>query len=201
MSSEAEAAEVYRDFLCSAHVFATVVRRVFEQETLREAAGDSLTFSQLKLLFFGTTTEGHSISDAAAFLGVSNAAASKMAEKLVRRSMLNRAETQGDRRSSQLALTEASQELLAAYDDARRRKAAEVLSRFELEELLKTADLLDRLAAVIVQHSTAPEEVCLQCEIFYRDRCRYGELSRQPCFYHRHKSNKQELLARPDEQS
>jgi len=201
MGSNAEAAEICRDFLSSAHVFATVVRRVFEQEILHEVAGESLTFSQLKLLFLGSKTEGHTIGDAAAFLGVSNAAASKTVEKLVRRDLLSRVETLEDRRSSQLCLTEASRDLLKAFDSAWNRKAIEVFDQVTLEELQRTAELLDRLAAIIINHSAKPEEVCLQCEIFYRERCRFGELSRRECFYQRHKPAKQELLAHPDGQS
>jgi len=195
--SDVAAAEICRDFLSSAHVFAMAVRRVFEQELLRSVAGDSLTFSQLKLLVLGSKTEGHTIGDAAAFLGVSNAAASKTVEKLVRRKLLSRVETQEDRRSSQLALTEASRVLLQAFETARHRKATEVFSQIELEDLQKTAELLDRLAALIVQHSAEPSEVCLQCEIFYRERCRFGELSRLKCFYKRHKAEEQGPLGTP----
>jgi DNA-binding MarR family transcriptional regulator len=177
------------------------VRRVFEEEILREVAGESLTFSQLKLLFLQSRTEGHTIGDAATFLGVSNAAASKTVEKLVRRKMLARTEVLQDRRASQLCLTEESRRLLHAYDTARQRKAAEAFNQIELEELQRTAELLDRLSAIIVQHSAEPPaEICLQCEIFYRDNCRFGELSRRKCFYQRHKSDEQERLAHPEEQ-
>ncbi|MBM3791775.1 MAG: MarR family transcriptional regulator, partial [Acidobacteria bacterium] len=186
--SETAAAEIRRDFLSSAHVFANALRRVFEMEILREIAGDSLTFSQLKLLFLGFETGGHTIGDAAEFLGVSNAAASKTVEKLVQRNWLSRVETLGDRRSSQLSLTAKSRELLEGYEAARHRKAVAVLDPLELEELQRTAELLDRLAALIVKHSTRPEETCLQCEIFYREQCRFGELSRLECFYKRHKA-------------
>jgi len=199
MVQQAESAEILMDFLSSAHVFAAALRQVFEQETLREVAGESLSFSQLKLLFFGSTTESHTIGDAAAFLGVSNAAASKTVEKLVRRGLLSRAETLQDRRSSQLVLTQESRNLLQSYEAARRRAAAGVFREFELEELRRTAELLDRLAATIVKHSARAAEVCLQCEVFYREHCRFGELSRRECFYRRNQSDKQEPLAHPDE--
>ena len=87
-------AELSNEFLSSARVFAWSVREVIERTVLREVAGNSLTFSQLKLLYLVAHTDTLNISDAAAFLGVSAAAASKAVDKLVRRRLLRRAETQ-----------------------------------------------------------------------------------------------------------
>lgn len=197
MAFEARSAEVRTDFLGSAHVFAAAIRRAFEQEILREIADESLSFSHLKLLFFGSATGEHTVGDAADFLGVSDAAASKTVEKLVRRRLLTRVQRAEDRRSSCFRLTDESRALLRSFEESRHRKAAEVLGRFDPGELQRAAELLDRLAASIVQHGSRPDEVCLQCGISYRERCRFGELSRRECFYRRHKSDKLEPLVSP----
>ncbi len=186
--------ELSNDFLSSAHVFASAVRNVFEATVLQDVAGDKLSFSQLKLLYLVARTEGHTIGDAAAFLGVSNAAASKTVDKLVRRRLLRRSEIQADRRTSQLSITEASRRLLAAYEAARHEMATRIFDRFSAQELRQTAELLDRLAVAIVNHGTEPNELCLQCEIYSRENCRFGELSRRTCFYKRQKSDKQDNL-------
>jgi DNA-binding MarR family transcriptional regulator len=179
------------EFLSSARVFAWSVREILEKAVLREVAGDKLTFPQLKLLYLVAHTDEHTtVGDAAAFLGVSNAAASKAVDKLVRRRLLRRAEIQADRRSSQLSLTEASRKLLEAYEAARDARAAKAFEQFSPGELRRASELLDRLAGAIVNPIADPTHVCLQCEIYYRDNCRFGELGRRNCFYQRRKSEK-----------
>jgi DNA-binding MarR family transcriptional regulator len=160
---------------------------------LLEVAGDKLTFSQLKLLYLVAHTDEHTtIGDAAIFLGISNAAASKAVDKLVRRRLLRRTEIQEDRRSIQLSLTEASRRLLESYEDTRNRLALMMFSEFSPEELRQTAELLDRLAGAFVRHGADPDHVCMQCEIYYRDKCRFGELGQRNCFYQRRKTGVQE---------
>jgi len=195
---EAVYPELNNEFLSSARVFAWSVREILEKTVLREVAGDKLTFSQLKLLYLVAHTDEHTtVGDGAAFLGVSNAAASKAVDKLVRRRLLRRSEVQADRRSSQLSLTEASRKLLEAYEAARNERAARAFAQFLPDELGRAAELLDRLAGAIVNPTSDPAHVCLQCEIYYRDNCRFGELGRRNCFYQRRKSEKQELSPRP----
>lgn len=188
-------------FLGSARVFAWSVREVLERITLHEVAGDKLTFPQLKLLYLVAHTDEHTtVGDAAAFLGISAAAASMAVEKLVRRRLLRRAEIQGDRRSNQLSLTETSRRLLEAYEASRDRRAAKAFEQFSPQELQQTSELLDKLAGVIVQQGADPNQICLQCEIYYREKCRFGELGRRNCFYQRRKTDRQNgLLARSGE--
>ncbi|MCW5977150.1 MAG: winged helix-turn-helix transcriptional regulator [Bryobacteraceae bacterium] len=174
------------------------MREVLEKTILREVAGEKLTFPQIKLLYLvAHTDELTTVGDVAAFLGISNAAASKAVEKLVRRRLLRRNEIQGDRRSSQLSLTEASRRLLDAYEAARDRYAAKVFEQFSEQELQRTAELLDRLAGAIVGHGSDPDHLCMQCEIYYRDRCRFGDLGRRNCFYQRRKSERHVRPAGP----
>ncbi len=193
MPGTPKSSELCNEFLSSARVFAWSVREVIEKAVLRQVAGDRLTFPQLKLLYLVEHTDEHTtIGDAAAFLGISPAAASKAVDKLVRRRLLRRTEIQADRRSSQLSLTEASRKLLEAYEAARNQLAIKAFDAFSTEELRQTSELLDRLAGAFVQQGADPDHVCLQCEIYYREKCRFGELGRRNCFYQRRKSDKQE---------
>ncbi len=186
------ASELTRDLLSSARVFAWSVREVVERQILRELVGEELTFSQLKLLYFVAHTDVHTIGDAAAFLGVSKAAASKAVDKLVRRRLLRRAEVQANRRATQLSLTEASRRILGEYEAARDGWAAEVFGQFPAEELSRTSEVLARLAAAITSRGARQDEVCLRCEIYFRERCRFGELGRRSCFYQDHKRDQRE---------
>lgn len=179
--------ELTNDFLAGARVFARAVRDVFEAAVLREVAGDKVTFPQLKLLYLVSQTGSVTVGDAAAFLGVTSAAASKAVEKLVRRRLLRRNDIQGDRRTSQLSITEASRKLLEAYEAARNQKAAEIFAQYSPEQLRYTAELLDRLAAEICKQTTSRDEVCVQCEVYFREECRFGKFGQRNCFYLNHK--------------
>ncbi|MBI3670031.1 MAG: winged helix DNA-binding protein [Acidobacteria bacterium] len=186
----ARTAELVNEFLGSAHLLASAVGDVVEKGLLGEVAGSELTFSQFKLLKLVALTDAHTIGDVAAFLEVSNAAASKAVDTLVRRGLLSRAEGEADRRAVQLSLTESSRRLLAAYDTAKNRKLVKVFRRFSLAQLRRTAELLDRLSASIVDHHTGPEQICRQCGIYFREKCLVRQLTRRTCFYQRHKGRK-----------
>jgi len=180
--------DIAHDFLGSAQIFASAVEEVVEKRILEESAGKQLTLSQFKLLKMVALTDAQTITDVALFLGVSNAAASKAVDKLVRRKLLRRAEGQPDRREIRLSLTEASRRLLADYDEKKARKLSQIFNRFPPDELKRTAHLLDRLSAELVDHDHSPDEVCLQCGIYFREQCLVRQLVKRNCFYQRNKS-------------
>lgn len=175
--------DIAHDFLGSTHVFTSAVEEILEKGILEEIAGKRLTLSQFKLLRMVALTDARTISDVALFLGVSNAAASKAVDKLVRRKLLRRTEGQPDRREICLSLTESSRRLLAAYEDKKDRKLAEVFRGFPNDELRRAARLLDRLSAGLVDHHASAEEVCLQCGIYFREKCVVRQLAKRNCFY------------------
>ncbi len=191
-------AELSNEFLSSARAFAWSVREVIERTVLNEVAGDKLTFSQLKLLYLVAHTDVLNIGDAARFLGVTCGAASRVVDKLVHRRLLRRIAPAEDRRSFRLSLTETSRKLMDAYQAARDERAKRALSQFPPEELRRTSELLDRLAGAIVSDSAAPDAVCMQCEIYFRERCRFGEYGRRNCFYQHHKTRSPEPYRNPD---
>lgn len=178
------------DFLGSAHVFATAVREVMEGKLLQEVAGRQVSLTQLKLLTLVARTETHNIGDVAAFLGVSKAAASQTVDKLVRRKWLRRTVDREDRRTVNLTLTQSGRQLLANYESARAGKLARVFRGFSPQELQQMAGLLDRVSAEIVNHTAKPEEICLQCGIYFRERCLLRSLMGRTCFYQRHRALK-----------
>jgi DNA-binding MarR family transcriptional regulator len=183
------------DFLGSAQVFTSAVNDIVEQRLLEEVAGNALTLSQFRLLKMVSLTNARTITDATLFLGVSAAAASKAVDKLVRRKLLRRVEGHPDRREIQLSLTPASQRYLAAYDEKKQRKLAKIFRQFAASDLKFAAKLLDNLSAILVDHAADPNEVCLQCGIYFRQRCLVRQLAKRNCFYllngshHKHHRN------------
>jgi DNA-binding MarR family transcriptional regulator len=188
---------VIYEFLSGARVFAKAVRDVIEGAVLQEVAGTKLSMPQLKLLYLVAHVDSVTIGDAAAFLGVSSSAASKTVEKLVRRRLLRRSDIQGDRRSSQLSPTESSRRLLQMYEEARNRKAVEIFSQYSPDVLRHIAELLDHLACGIASRraGTTEDAACMQCEIYYRKQCRFGQFGARKCFYQLHQKDQRDQPA------
>jgi DNA-binding MarR family transcriptional regulator len=184
--AEGKHAHITDDFLGSARVFASALEEGVERRLLAEVAGKRLTLSQFRLLKLVAVTDAQTISDVGLFLDVSNAAASKAVDKLVRRKLLRRAEGQPDRRQIRLSLTESSKRLLAAYERRRERTLAEVFRGFAGDELKRTANLLDRLSVGLVRHH-AEDEVCLHCGVYFRNQCLVRKVLRRNCFYLRNR--------------
>jgi DNA-binding MarR family transcriptional regulator len=180
------------ELLGSAHLFVSAVSGTMEQQLLTEVAGKQLSVSQLKILKLLDLTEAHNVGDVAAFLGVSDAAASKSVDRLVRRKYLRRAEGRPDRRSSVLSLAAAGRTVLKRYEAAKDRKLAAMFGNLDAAELQQTTAFLERLTMGIVHESANPEEICLQCGIYLnKKRCLVREAGQPDCNYQRRKVKRQ----------
>jgi DNA-binding MarR family transcriptional regulator len=168
----------------SVHAFAALVGEAIEKGPLREVAGTRVTFPQLTLLTVLAQNSKWKIGDVARVLGVSNAAASKAVDRLVRRGMLRRREAASDRRAAELSLTRQSRRLLSAFVAARNRHLKHSLRRFPPDELREIANGLDRLSTAILGDSTNGTHLCLRCGVFPRQRCQLRKLVGESCFYH-----------------
>lgn len=174
------------ELLGSAHVFVSAVNGVMEQKLLTAVAGSDITQSQLKILQLLVLTGAHNIGDVAAFLGVSDAAASKSVDRLVRRKFVRRTAGRADRRSYELSLAAAGRRVLAEYEAAKHKKLAEVFAGLDPEEMRRTAEFLELLTRGIVNGSANPEEVCLQCGIHLKTRCLVRDAALTDCSFQRH---------------
>lgn len=183
------------DLLGSAHVFASALTNVLEQKLVGQLAAGLLSPAQIKVLQLIARTETHSVGDVAVFLDVSDAAASKTVEKLVRRGWIRRIEAKPDRRATELFLTGSGKKLLKAYDAARLRSISAICRDMPNPEILDLAKRLDVLSAAIVRHVVRSEDICLQCGIHLRERCVIREESGAVCAYRRAR-NKEESTAK-----
>lgn len=181
--SAGDKADLIHDFLASAHVFAAAVNEEVEEALLEQASGKTVTTSQLKLLKLVGATEAQTISSVAAFLGVSNAAASKAVDRVVRRKLLTRSERETDRRFIHLELTDLGRQLLTSYEVVRQQKLTEMFGDFPEEELERAAQLLDRLSMRVVESVADSGEVCLKCGIYFRKDCLMRKLRGRRCLY------------------
>lgn len=196
--------QLIQDVLGSALVFASAVDQLM-QERLEAVVGfrgwlarstEQLTFSQLKLLKLVARTEAYNISEVAAFMGVSNAAASKAVDRLVRRKLLRRTESEGDRRAVELAVTDEGRRILEQYDAVTTRTLGEIFRDVPADELEQAAGLLDRLSANLVgRGNVVDEETCFRCGMYFREECLLRENRQRSCHFRLKVSKKPALLS------
>ncbi len=178
-----------QEFLGSVRVLSQTVRITVEEPLLGTLAGGRLTFPQYKLLRLVARTDGHSIGEVASILGVSSAAASKGVDKLVRRRFLRRTEGKLDRRAMRLSLTDPGRRAVTSYEAARDAKLLAIFEATPAAGLRRAIALLDRLSASLVAHGADPEGLCLQCGIYFPDKCVARQVGNRKCFIARFRSS------------
>lgn len=172
------------EFLGSVHVISAAVDDWLREE-LRRRVGDKVTLSQIKLLKLVAATDALSITDVATLLGVSNAAASKAVDRLVKRGFLDRTVDEIDRRTTRLSVTAAGRKTLKSYDDEVRNALATAFEHYPESELKRAAALLDRIAVDLVERSNKADTVCMRCSIHFREKCLLRKHVGRSCLYHR----------------
>ena len=182
--------EAINDFIGSAQVLVAAFSQAVDSKVLQEAAGKDFTLSQLKLLRLVSLMEDHSIGGVAAFLGVSSAAASKAVDRLVQKMYLRRSEGEKDRRVIHLSLTEPGRRVLSSFDSGRQQRLAELFGGMNPEELHRCAESLQHISARLVELGLNVEETCLQCGVYFRERCVIREQMGRDCNYNRFLSRK-----------
>ncbi len=174
------------DFLGSVRILSTTIDEWMEEE-LKETTKDRVTPSQLRVLKLVARTNARRIGDVADFLAVSNAAASKAVDRLVRRGLVRRAEAAADRRAVELSLTPDGRALLAQYEAATTHVLKEVFGSLPQNRLEETANFLDELSTRMVKEGRTREGICLRCGIHFRDRCLLRQTVGRNCYFHLHR--------------
>lgn len=174
------------DFLGSVRILSTTIDEWMEEE-LKETTKDRVTPSQLRVLKLVARTNARRIGDVADFLAVSNAAASKAVDRLVRRGLVRRAEAAADRRAVELSLTPEGRALLAQYEAATNQVLKDVFGSLPEDQLEKTAEFLDQLSTRMVKEGKTREGICLRCGIHFRDRCLLRQTVGRNCYFHLHR--------------
>lgn len=190
VTTEGDPSPLIQEFLGSVRVFSQSVRIVVEEPLLAKLVGGRLTFPQYKLLRLVAGADGHSIGDVASILGVSSAAASKGVDKLVRRRFLKRREGKLDRRAMHLSLTTLGQRAVTSYERARDAAMLGIFEATPAAALRRAIQLLDGLSASLVDHGADPEGLCLQCGIYFPDKCVARRFGKRKCNFGRQRARK-----------
>jgi DNA-binding MarR family transcriptional regulator len=134
----------------AAEVFRVVgkFRRQLRRSVGRGFDSARLTESQSELLWLVGRQPGISVSAAAAELGLAANTASTLVSKLVSGGFLARRVSAADRRVSELALAEPTQQIVDASRAARRALLSEVIGELDddqIESLAKRLEVLDTM--------------------------------------------------------
>jgi DNA-binding MarR family transcriptional regulator len=133
------------------------VLRDWSETFMRRSMHDFVRFSKasgLSMTQFNTLFRLHhagicGVTEVGDHLGVTNAAASQMVERLVQQGLIERTEDPSDRRVRQLSLTEKGRRLVLDSIEARRRwmeQLTDVLDAEELAQIIQALTILTRSA-------------------------------------------------------
>jgi len=172
------------DLLGSVHVLSYTMGEIVEEDLLRRVAGKMpMTLTQLRLLKLVSHPGTHTITEVSAFMGISKAAASKAADRLVRAGCMRREEGTKDRRAIFLSLTAAGTRILKGFESARIQLLADAAGGFSTEEIGRAAALIDSLSAVLIRKGSEKGDVCVRCRIHFLDKCLVRQHLDRECEY------------------
>jgi DNA-binding MarR family transcriptional regulator len=119
-------------------------------------ANNDLTFGQLRLLFTLNQSGPVSIGQLGHTLGVTDATASELVDRLERRGLASRNHRLDDRRVVECRVSDEGAELLAEIAGARREALRRVLSMLTPEELAEVDRLIEAIAGRLSAAQNSP---------------------------------------------
>lgn len=170
--------------LGAARMLSLAIQEALEEKLHAELAGERLSPSQWRLLeIFATTTVGN-VTEVAAYLGVSTAAASKAVDRLVRLELLDRAVDTQDRRHVRLSLSPEGEALASAFLRRLNSRLNELVGDAGNGNLAEIRHALDRITARVINVAGNPAEICVQCGLNARENCLAVDILHRDCSFH-----------------
>ena len=164
-------------------ILSQIVNELFENTFLKEYGPEHLSKTQFSTLRILSVAGTHAVSEIAAILHISRAAASKNVEKLVRQKLVSRTYIEEDRRIVQVSLTHAGSKIVNAYEQMSLNKQEEALTKFSENDRKVFSDLLGKYVRNCLFNETNVEAICMQCKGNIGDDCTISEFN-QSCRYY-----------------
>jgi MarR family transcriptional regulator, organic hydroperoxide resistance regulator len=155
----------------NAKLFCQAMTLRLVRAALAQLSDTALTEVQLACLRFVRLHPDPSVGAIADGLGVSDAAAAKLIDRLVKRNLLRREEHNIDRRVLKIKLTGEGKKLIQQVDDFEEHEFQTIIARMKPAELKA---LQDGLSAFIKAALRSPEEIekaCLRCGVAHFSDC------------------------------
>ncbi|MFH1566364.1 MAG: MarR family transcriptional regulator [Gemmatimonadota bacterium] len=177
-------ADLMHRFLHDAHVFASTVQEIMGEKYLRETAEGEVSLPQFELLRLIERNGNHQVRQIASFMGVSQAAASKNVDKLVRLGLVARVVQESDRRAVSLSLTSRGRNIIRRYEALKAEKLTRVLGGFSDAEVEAISLGLQKVAHRILAEEGDSHTICMKCSAYYVDHCPLRGVT-EGCIYHK----------------
>lgn len=164
-------ADLMHQFLHSAHVFASTVQEIMGEKYLRETVEGEISLPQFEILRLIERNGNHHVGEIASFMGVSQAAASKNVDKLVRLGLVARVVQESDRRAVSLSVTARGKSIIRRYEALKQERLNRVLGEFTDEEVRSITGGLGKVSYHILAAEDVGDQVCMKCSAYYIDQC------------------------------
>lgn len=174
------------ELLGAVRMFSLAMEQLVETKVQRQIAGERLSRSQWKLLEMFALSDVRNVTDLATYQGVSTAAASKAADRLVRLGLLTREEDLEDRRHIHLRLSAEGKRVTQEYLNALQARLAKVFARVDAQQTRRLAREVDDLTAAAAATREELEQVCVQCAVNRHDPCLMKQRMGVNCAYALH---------------
>ncbi|MCL6590737.1 MAG: MarR family transcriptional regulator [Firmicutes bacterium] len=164
-----------------ARLFCEAVAHRVMKPALAELEKDALTEVQLLCIRFVHLHPEPSVGAIASGLNISNAAAAKLIDRLVKKQLLSREENSKDRRVLKIKLTPAGEYLLTQITRIQAGQLNQIFARMPAREFAALQMGLVGFLKAALLNAAEVEEICLRCGIDHITECpgnlRYYELT------------------------
>jgi len=157
-------------------ILSQVMCEICQRSTLEEASEGELSRNQFAILKIISTQGDLPVREIARIMAISNAAASKNIERLVKLDMVARKPHPTDRRSVALALRPFGQATIERHDEVSERKLTKIMAQFSNQEKVSLLDYLQRIIRFTIAEEQDIDMVCFQCNGECGDECVVSEL-------------------------
>jgi len=169
MNTDQKLAELIR---VSSHV----VQELISGYYIRQATDIPISANQFSILRVLSILRPYTLSEIANVMKISNAATGKNIDKLVQYKLVTRRLRRSDRRTANIAITDAGEQILRQYDIVREEYRTKIMAEFTEEEKLIFADLLRKFIIKTFPDQENSSLICLQCDKSCWDDCIVREL-------------------------
>lgn len=147
-------------FLTEMQEWVELTMRNSMHSLIRSNKRKGFSMTESSALFSLRHKSGCSVSEMAEHLGISNAAASQMLERLVEQGLISRSEDPNDRRGKQIELTESGHQIIRDGMKARQSWVADMILLFTPEQREQVMPVLQLLIDKSSQIEYGPAHDC-----------------------------------------
>jgi MarR family transcriptional regulator, organic hydroperoxide resistance regulator len=153
-------------------LFSDIVLKTLTVQLLRDFEELDITVPQLQGLT-SIAEKGHcTVGELAERLGVSHVAAVKLVERLLKRELVTRKQSERDHRQSLLQATAEGRRLVIAVRSERTQRLAVVLEKMSPEERMGLIRGLERFVQAASADGRMLDSICLSCQTLLPSDCK-----------------------------